>query len=531
MDSPLPFPFWNPDPAEWVSDLGHDFEVLFEGVLDDERLERLGRLYAEHFSRGPGEPLQWLWSGPFARFSVGVRWVRMAHSAAFDQVARFLLAAHELAPIREVIMVGGVDPLPADLRPGPAFEPMIRPVDPSLDPPGPNAAFDTGWDEVAAAQKAARRKSNEARIEAALSTAPKGKVGLRRADPVERPSQAAYPEAVRSRFAAGRGFFFGPIFRPYRWSGDFRRTVSWRYHGQNHSAKFGFDIGSVIAVRSDGLCALAWDNRTVFELDLSGGQTRSLWRGEPEDGTLSGAQYLAPDTWVVAFKNRTFVLQQTEQGIREVTRTNGVCSNLTVAADGRIVVAEVATGLTVYLWNGLALKTVGRFDLPELEFHAEISQEICLRTPNPHRDEEPPARRHDGWSLYSPDQTCEDCSFFALTGIAEIAGAEKRGKAKRKKTPHLALEPVPMEAVPGVVTVSEKERVRVSKRHTNLSLSDVRRRPVPSVVRSESGRLAALVGEGVVFLDDEGKQQLVPLVLVLIPPACRSSARRAKAAA
>jgi hypothetical protein len=67
-----------------------------------------------------------------------------------------------------------------------------------------------------------------------------------------------------------------------------------------------------------------------------------------------------------------------------------------------------------------------------------------------------------------------------------------------------------MEAVPGVVTVSEKERVRVSKRHTNLSLSDVRRRPVPSVVRSESGRLAALVGEGVVFLDDEGKQQLVP---------------------
>jgi len=72
------------------------------------------------------------------------------------------------------------------------------------------------------------------------------------------------------------------------------------------------------------------------------------------------------------------------------------------------------------------------------------------------------------------------------------------------------LKPVALEAVPAAGGVSNKERVRVSKRFTSLEPPyDVNYRQVPTVVRAESGRLAALVAEGVVFLDDAGKQQLV----------------------
>lgn len=504
----LPFPHWDPDLLEWLDDSGHIFEVRFQDVPDHKASRRLGRLFTEHFLHGPADPSGWTWSGPFARFDVTLRCPR-DHAAVFAHVAEFLIQAHEIALIKEVLMLDGALPPAESLDKGPAFEPRIRRVDRRLPAPAPNRAFLGGWRQVQDQLKLAAEQEQAARLESLFSSPKPDQVGLSRVEAVPLSSQQEYPACLRELFDPAKTFFRGPLSAPYVILKNNRQyqTYSWLDGGRVREASFPEPVCNWSAPRSDGRFALVWlhTSNKLFEIDLTSGETALLWTGDfQSDGAIQGVHYLDNDTWAVSFEKLMYVLRRSKKEIREVTRGPAMGSSMVIVAQGRLL---ISAGLQVHLWTGERLKLVGQCDAKKLGFHAEKGDEILLRID--------PSDLSHFLDFYAEDRHCDARTFFALTQVEEVLKAReakpKKTARKRQARPKITLEPVPEGDVPPRPEISGKDRVLVTKKRRSYStVLDGLSRQRDTVVQAESGRIAAIVGEGITFLDDARQQQLVP---------------------
>lgn len=166
------FRFYGRSPSDWYEggNLGHSWEVSFARVPSDDEKVALAERYERMLATGAARPSPspWQWSAHVALLTAGERWSQASRSA-FARVAAFLLEAHGIVPIAQVIFCGAreagtggwdawttaTQPVP---DPGPVYDPPLerpwgRPEDPAL----PVAGADPVFEAARAAVRDARR--------------------------------------------------------------------------------------------------------------------------------------------------------------------------------------------------------------------------------------------------------------------------------------------------------------------------------------------------------------------------------------
>ncbi|MCA9641104.1 MAG: hypothetical protein KC492_10430, partial [Myxococcales bacterium] len=147
----MPFRFFNAFPPDWSEGAndGHRYELRFEQPPTSAQVAAIANCFERTLASGPANPAEkeWLWSGPFALFWIGERWLKSR--PAFSQVWELAKAIDRIAPLWHAAHLGARET--NYWPPGPVPPPGLdgRKVEPSWPEFAPNPDFE-------AARKATR---------------------------------------------------------------------------------------------------------------------------------------------------------------------------------------------------------------------------------------------------------------------------------------------------------------------------------------------------------------------------------------
>ncbi|MEZ4232463.1 MAG: hypothetical protein R3B89_25010 [Polyangiaceae bacterium] len=147
----MPLRFFNAFPPDWSEGAndGHRYELRFEQPPTSAQVAAIANCFERTLASGPANPAEkeWLWSGPFALFWIGERWLKSR--PAFSQVWELAKAIDRIAPLQHAAHLGARET--NYWPPGPVPPPGLdgRKVEPSWPELAPNSDFEE-------ARKAAR---------------------------------------------------------------------------------------------------------------------------------------------------------------------------------------------------------------------------------------------------------------------------------------------------------------------------------------------------------------------------------------
>ena len=352
------FRFYGRSPGDWYEGAndGHTYELQFRALPTAEQRAALATCYEDRLASGPARPASrpWQWSERFARFEVGERW-SSASGATFAKVADFLVAAHELCPLVDVVFWGmraeGTSAwdrwtiaVQAEPDPGPAYDPTggVRRVDSTL----PVATVDAAFESARAAARAQLQEraiaqandGKDVRLEPfpAERVPPSVDPKLRELFGTPSPAQVTPPGSY-SRFVDG----YHPVdreARPIACRKHNASTVGWAYLEDGAVRDVAFPDGQIpgpyFTTHHDGDRALAHVQSDVYEVDFASGRATPRWR---MDEPLLGLAWLG-DLWVIRGESKLYVVDPASTEPRVVASTKAKGDWLAVVRDGTVIV-------------------------------------------------------------------------------------------------------------------------------------------------------------------------------------------------
>lgn len=444
-----PFRYYGRSPADWHegANEGHIYEVQFRREPSEGERARLAEVYESLLASGPARPSTrpWLWSQRFARFTVGERWSSAAR-ATFSKVTDFLLAAHRVCPMAEVVFWGmreegtsGWDRWTVAVQPkpdqGPAYDPPagVRAVDPALPVGAPHAAFE-------AARLTARSEVQRTRIEKVnagsdVQLVPfEGEV-VRPTVPAELEEAFGAPKPTwverngRKSLADG----YHPLFatpRPIARHTTNGYTDGFAFLDDSGGVRpvvfpDGHRAGHYIAVHRDGDQALTACGNHLHAVDLATGVATPRFVVEDK---VQGLAYLG-DLWVVRGASELLVLDPSTEVPTVVASAKGKGDTVSVHRDDTVLItAEYGANPRVYAFaEGKLRKVAG--------FKSKLSSPVEV----------------DGRVLFYANDAA---SYYALDGLDEVVEAwagplrEKAEKARQKAAKSTPAKPKPAKSPP-----------------------------------------------------------------------------------
>jgi hypothetical protein len=375
-----PFRFYGRGATDWYEGAndGHSFSVQFRSEPSDAEGEVVAELFEQSLATGVARASSdpWLWSGRFATFRIGERWI--SNGGHIGAVAGFLRTAHELVPIADVVYVNrragedGWDRWSRSISPpDPGRDEKLselvlrRAIDPTLGAMEPRPAFED-------ARRRARDALAVAKVDDLLAAAPKaGKVGLVRVPKeVDRAvTPIAWPEEVRAKFAPDEvGGWAG---RPIALLGE-GRTTSFAWLDER-GVRAEPDAPPSVYVgwprfSPDYQEALTANGEVSYHVDLRTREVTEIHhRVDRDDGfTVCDAAWLDAGggavRWAVFTDERLLVFDPTRGKPELVLEYKGRCTESLVARGGRVIItSDYGKNPKVQLFHADKLKAVGTF--------------------------------------------------------------------------------------------------------------------------------------------------------------------------
>lgn len=473
-----PFRFYGRHPLDWADDF-YQYDLQFSRTPTAQQKHELARCFATTLATGAAIPQPgWRWAGRFALFSVTERWPNAARMA-FSKVADFLIAAHWICPINDVVFWGaegskrGWDlwtvETQAEPDPGPDYQGGThRPVDPALPVPELDEGFEAALEEVAAQ----RRRDYIQAISSGEG------LGL---DPIQLPEPGKTPEDVPPGFEVPEPLLkeSGANLAPCRNDGDHvillgPRPVA-RVYKDNAIQGMAYldnagqrqllplpDAGiqrTVLAVDQEGARGLACNSsHHLYAVDFAAGQVTQSWQAEGKDGAIIAVGFIGA-LWVVRTRAELLILDPGGERPVEVARARIKGDYLYVVRDETVLVTGLyGKSVAFFGFAEGKLKKLGGFKV-DLHPWLQASQghgQLILR------------KGSEAHVVTNLDRIYE--AFAApLREKAERARrrALKKKKKKKKKTPvSLSLVAVSRDELTDVEPpVTEGERLMLGRRH------------------------------------------------------------------
>ncbi len=378
MRHDYPFRYYGREPADWtLGDDGFAWELLFEAPLDAAQRRALAGLYAGHFADGAAGPgaSPWLWSG--ARHAVFTVLPRRQDAArrVFASVAQFVLDAHRIARVRDVVFSHGwaarADRWDAwslaqqpEADPGPPHPDtslgasLRRPVDPALPPYATDPSFDA---DVA---------SQSPRWQAPASS-PRPKVGIH-LEPVAREDYPRPEPWVPSAFVKvsddGDGDVLAtttrvPVALARRGNSyvgvvaldaDAKRTYT--------AAPDGVSLSGPVAVDPEGLHAVVAAGQRVHETALPAGRFRQRVDIHANNGPVSAIAWTVDDLWAVAVTSQVMLFDLSDDEVEYVGHHARVgTTSLFPAREATVILASAGGRVDVLGVCAWRVKRLGGF--------------------------------------------------------------------------------------------------------------------------------------------------------------------------
>ena len=330
------FRFYNAHPGDWVegANEGHRYELRF--VTEPTAAQRgdLAERYELALSQGPATTARepWKWSGPFAYFQVGERWIGHPR-AAFAKVVEMVRSMNAIAPLEHAAFLGAFESKewPPAVQPPPGVD-AVRSIDDAL----PELAVDPDFEEARAAarKELAKRRLRASVLEAEgltfvdfpIDSLPQEdeveKAAARRVFDVPDPQWIDKGAGARKWKEAADGDhpIGGKVRRvAYVKERKRNRALAYEVDGQRRLVTgFPDDVHNLgaLAVCGDGARGIIAVDREVWEIDFEQGTASFRWAaGESVHGVVDLSA-----VWIVKTESEVVALDPSGEEVRAVAR-------------------------------------------------------------------------------------------------------------------------------------------------------------------------------------------------------------------
>jgi len=290
----MSFDFYNESPGDWVegANQGHRYELRFLEEPSPEQKAKIAERYEVALAEGPAEPARafWKWSGPFAYFLAGERWLGNPR-AAFARIAELVRSLDRITPLQHAAFLGAREAKRWPPGNAPRGVDAVRGVDDAL----PEPAVDEGFEE-------ARCEARDALAARRIASAFGSVEGLELLPfPDERVPHAGRDEPgdeLRALFEVPDPLWITKGRPPNTYSqatdgdhpvvgsprpvarvreGRFVRAVAYARDGERHLVEgLPRDLRALV-ISADGASGIVTDGESIFEIDFDAGHARSRW--------------------------------------------------------------------------------------------------------------------------------------------------------------------------------------------------------------------------------------------------------------
>lgn len=393
----MTFRFYNASPGDWVegANEGHRYELCFEREPTSEEKARIAARYENALAQGPATTARasWKWSGPFAHFMIGERWIGHPR-AAFAKVADLVRSFDRIVPLAHAAFLGAFEApqWPTGRQPPPGAD-ASRPVDDTL----PRLAADEAFEAARADARAALGKRKLAAavmevdglsfVEFPLEKLPQPdderSVAAKRVfevpDPLwiekgkpprayKEPVDGDHPLALTARAVAYVKRNKRNVAIAYETEGERRLVRGFPDNVYNLSS---------LSLSHDGSTGLVCVDNELWEIDFETGAAKSRWgEGTP----VTSATYLPP-RWIVKTPAELIALDPSGDEVTVLARMKlKEWWAVYVALEGAVVAVSVYSKGTRFVgYCEGKLKTLAK--LPKVSgWVAEIDGEIVFVT-------------------------------------------------------------------------------------------------------------------------------------------------------